>query len=131
MLESIPDNKLEKILLSTQEFNSLDFDQKEIEFHGKMYDIAKIEKHPDRYILYAVHDESEDYLLYLLDEIIKRSGNDKKPVPSQLLQFFSLVFISPLLNFEFSQDPPKLISLDCPTLYCSFHSPIDSPPPQG
>ena len=131
MLEAMPNRKLERIILNKLEFNKVDFDDKEIEFHGKMYDIVKIEKHSDQYILFAVHDESEDHLLSLLDEIVKRSGNDKKPVPSQLLQFFSLVFITPLINFELSQDQSKLISLDYPNLYCSIQYPIDSPPPQG
>ena len=93
VLSSLPEEKLERITISANEFAQVNLEEGEIELNGKMYDIAKIKKQGDSYVLFALHDESEDSLLSLLDEMLKRSGNDKKPVPSQLLQFLTMVFI--------------------------------------
>jgi hypothetical protein len=130
-LRALPDEQLEKIVLSKKDFQKIDVEENEIKVNGKMYDIAKVKENGNQYILYALHDEHEDNLLSLLDEIVKRSSNDKKPVPSQLLQFLSLVFIPSSNNFLFGQTiTEKHFSLYA-NLYSSFRSSIESPPPRA
>jgi hypothetical protein len=130
-LKALPEEKLEKIVLSKNNFAKIDFEEHEVELNGKMYDIAKVIERGDQFIIYALHDTSEDNLLSFLDEMVKRSSNDKKPVPSQLLQFLSLVFIPSSNNFLFGQTiTEKHFSLYA-NLYSSFRSSIESPPPRA
>jgi hypothetical protein len=130
-LKALPDEQLEKIILSKKNFEKVDVEENELELNGKMYDIAKIEKKGNEYIVYALHDEHEDNLLSFLDEIVKRSGSDKKPVPSQLLQFLSLVFIPSSNNFSLHQIKTEKHFDLYSNLYSSFRSSIESPPPKG
>ncbi len=130
-LKALPDEQLEEITLSNDTFQKINIDENEVELNGKMYDIARIESKGNKYVIYALHDNHEDGLLSFLDEVVKRSNNDKKPMPSQLLQFISLVFIPPSNNFYF---PPILTEKHfClySNSYSSFHSAIEPPPPRG
>jgi hypothetical protein len=130
-LKELPEEKLEKIVLSKNDFAKIDFDEDELELNGKMYDIAKIIERGDQFIIHALHDASEDNLLSFLDEMVKRSNNDKKPVPSQLLEFFSLVFLPTQNNLCFYQKSYQKHFYQYSNLYSSLRSAIDSPPPQG
>jgi hypothetical protein len=82
-------------------------------------------------LVYALHDEAEDNLLALLNEMVKRSSKDKKPVPSQLIQLLSLQFVI------IENKTPTLagISVVHTTPYNSsfsfFVRGIESPPPRG
>ncbi len=130
-LKTLSDDQLVKIVLSKKDFQKVDLEENEIELNDNMYDIAKIEKNGNEYVLYAQHDEHEDNLLSFLDEIMKRSNSDKKPVPSQLLQLLSLVYISPSNNFSFRKTVTEKHFSLYSNLYSSFHSSIESPPPKG
>jgi hypothetical protein len=131
MLKALPDEQLEKIILSERDFKKINLEEYEVELNGKMYDIAKIEEKDKEYVIYALHDEHEDSLLSFLDGLVKRSSNDKKPVPSQLLQFFSLVFIPSSTNFLFRQIVTEEYLCLYANLYSSFRSSIESPPPRA
>jgi hypothetical protein len=130
-LKTLPLEQFEKITLSKTGFKKINLDEEELELNGKMYDIAKIEGNGSGYIVYALHDESEDSLLGLLDEMVKRSCNDKKPVPSQLFQFLSLVFIPSSANFFIPPILPEKHFYFYSNSYSPFHSSIESPPPRG
>ncbi|MFY8037873.1 MAG: hypothetical protein ACOVMQ_11930 [Cyclobacteriaceae bacterium] len=130
-LSALPEEKLEKIVLSANEFKKLDAEENEIELSGKMYDIAKIVKTEGGYILFALHDEHEDSLLALLDELIKRSTNDKKPVPSVVAQFLALVFVVPQ-SFELLHPlTPSFLITEYVKSSKDFDLMIDAPPPRG
>lgn len=130
-LALLPETELEKIVITSAEFESIDLEEGEIERNGRMYDIAKIQQKGNRYILFALHDEHEDNLLSLLDEMVKRSGTDKRPVPSQLLQFITLLFI-PVDN-SFTQSFSQCLSgvTAYVNFYFSVNSSIPTPPPWG
>jgi hypothetical protein len=130
-LKALPEEQLEKIILSKKNFQKVAVEENEIELNGKMYDIAKIEGHGNEYIVYALHDEHEDNLLSFLNEIVKRASNDKKPVPSQLLQFLSLIFIPSFNSFSFGQTATEKHFCLYSNFYSSFRSSIESPPPKG
>ncbi|MBI3219396.1 MAG: hypothetical protein HYZ44_07780 [Bacteroidetes bacterium] len=128
-LAVLPEEKLEKIVISADEFKKLDTEEHEIELADKMYDISRIVKSDDVYILFALHDEHEDSLLSLLDEMIKRSTNDKKPVPSQLGQFFALVFIPTQISFSFYHSESIFSPTEYINSYQSVALSIQAPPP--
>lgn len=128
-LAALPEEKMEKIFFSSDEFKKLDIEENEIELSGKMYDFAKIVKSEDGYILFALHDEHEDNMLSLLDEMIKRSTNDKKPIPSELGQFFALVFLPAPISSGFSYSKIVLSPTEYINTYQSVTLSIQSPPP--
>jgi hypothetical protein len=129
-LKTLPQEQLERIILSKKDFNKINLEEDELELNGKMYDIAQIEEKGNEFIIYALHDESEDSLLGLLDEMVKRSSNDKKPVPSQFLQFLSLVFISSQHEFHFGRTFDQKHFSFYSNLYFSFRPSIEVPPPK-
>lgn len=131
LLRNLPESELERIVISIKEFRSIDEEEGEIELNGKMYDIAKIEKHNDHYVLFALHDEHEDNLLSLLDEMIKRSGNDKKPVPSQIFQFLSLLFLPVENKFVFNAEESSTGFTSYLNLYSFTEISNSTPPPWG
>jgi hypothetical protein len=131
LLKTTPDDQLELMQLTKSEYQKSLHEEDELELNGKMYDIARVELKEGIYFVYALHDAAEDNLLGFLDEVVKRSSSDKKPVPSQLLQFFSLDFISPQTNFCFARELTQKISVVYSKLYSSYQLPINSPPPKS
>jgi len=130
LLAQTPEEQLQKIVISAVEFASIDQDESEIELNGKMYDIAKIKKQEGDYLLFALHDEHEDSLLSLLDEMVKRSTRDKKPVPSQLLQFLGWVFVAtPTTFLNCAESAKNLIPTNYLNNYISIEKAIPVPPP--
>lgn len=131
-LKDLPPGKLEKFSMDQEEFKKVLIDKHEIKVEGRMYDIARIEQDHQRIIVYAVHDEAEDNLLSFLDEIAKRPLQDKKPPPSQILQFIALTFLPPSKTILSHRDG-KILELN--TMYAFNHRDIarsiESPPPQG
>jgi hypothetical protein len=87
------DSELEKIVLPIKEYKKALVEDDEMELNDRMYDIARTEIKGDSIIVYCLHDENEDNLLVLLDSILTNSSNDKKPVPSSLLDFVNLISI--------------------------------------
>lgn len=131
LLKSTPNDQLELIQLTKSQYQKSLHEEDELELNGKMYDVARVEVKEGIYFVYALHDSAEDNLLGFLDEVVKRSSSDKKPVPSQLLQFFSLDFISPQAKFCFARELAQKISPAYSLLYSSFPLSINSPPPKG
>lgn len=92
------DEELTLLTLTPDEYKKSKVDDHEVNVNGKMYDIARIAIKNDLVLVYALHDEAEDNLLALLNEMVERSSNDKKPVPSHLLQLLSLQFLLVEIN---------------------------------
>jgi hypothetical protein len=117
--------------ITKSEYQKSLHEEDELELNGKMYDIARVEVRAGIYYIYALHDESEDSLLSFLDEVVKRSSNDKKPVPSVVAQFLALVFVLPQ-SFEFLHPPtPSFLITEYAKISEDFDLIIDVPPPRG
>lgn len=126
-----PVEQLTVLTLTLEEFQRAKVDDHEVKVNGKMYDIARIVVRETSVLVYALHDEAEDNLLALLYEIVNRSSNDKKPVPSQLIQLITLIFV-PVDNLF----PPNTVaafahSTDYSETLESISFPIGSPPPRS
>ena len=86
-LKHRPDEELSLLILTPEEFQKARVEDHEIKVNGKMYDIARLVMKNNKVHVYALHDEAEDNLLAFLNEMVKRSSKDKKPVPSSLVGF--------------------------------------------
>ncbi len=129
-LKHKPAEQLTMLTLTPEEFQKAKVDNHEVKVNGKMYDIARIVVSENSVLVYALHDEAEDNLLALLDELVRRSSHDKKPVPSQLIQLITLIFV-PVENL-FLQNTIAAIahSTDYSETLESISFTIDSPPPR-
>ncbi|MFM7855117.1 MAG: hypothetical protein ACKO96_25115 [Flammeovirgaceae bacterium] len=131
LLKATPDEKLELIQLTKSDYQKSLQEEDELELNGKMYDIARVEVKEGIYFVYALHDGAEDNLLGFLNEVLKRSSSDKKPVPSVVAQFLALVFVLPQ-SFEFLHPPtPSFLITEYAKISEDFDLIIDVPPPRG
>jgi len=130
-LKHIPDDQLTLLTLTTEEYQKAKVDDHEVKVNGKMYDIARLIVQKDKVLVYAIHDEAEDNLLSFLDEIVKRSANDKKPVPSQLVQLLSLIFIPTENHLPVNSSVAFIHATKYTQSYLAIARLIDSPPPRS
>ena len=130
-ISRLPDDQLTLLTLSREEYPKVRVDDYEAKVNEKMYDVARTLIRDGKVLVYALHDEAEDNLLVLLNELVKRSSKDKKPVPSQLIQWFTLQFVT--LD-GFTPDYAS-VWVSHSTRYLiwerSFFSGIETPPPRG
>ena len=130
-LNHLPDDQLTLLTLTTAEYHKAKVDDHEVKVNGKMYDIARVIFYKDKVLVYAIHDEAEDNLLSFLGEIVKRSTNDKKPVPSQLVQLLTLIFIPTENQFPVNSSVTFIHATKYTQSYHAFPRLIDSPPPRS
>ena len=130
-LKAKPDEQLTLLTLTAEEYQKAKVDDHEVKVNEKMYDITRIVVQDDKVLVYALHDEAEDNLLAFLNEMVKRSSKDKKPVPSQLIQLFTLQFVM----IENTLPTLSATLVEHTTAYTisipAFISLIESPPPRG
>lgn len=130
LLKATPAEELDLIKLTKAEYQKLLHENDEMEWQGKMYDVARVEVKAGIYFVYALHDGAEDSLLGFLNEVLKRSSTDKKPLPSQLVSFMTWIYLPVQNNLTFELE---IISHGT-TPYLIFYSDIspfiESPPPQ-
>ena len=131
LLKVTPDEKLELIQLTKSEYQKYLHEEDELELNGKMYDIARVEVKEGIYFVYALHDGAEDNLLGFLNEVLKRSSSDKKPVPSQLVSFMAWVYLPVQNEFRFSAESVSIGTTLYLDLYAAFSSVVESPPPRA
>ncbi|MFM8850478.1 MAG: hypothetical protein ACKOE5_08790 [Cytophagales bacterium] len=130
LLKATPDEKLELIQLTKSEYQKSLHEEDELELNGKMYDIARVEVKEGIYFVYALHDVAEDNLLGFLNEVLKRSSSDKKPVPSQLVSFMTWVYLPVQNEFKFSSESVSIGTTLYLDLYAAISSVVESPPPR-
>jgi len=117
--------------LTQEEFKKSRVEDHEVKVNGKMYDIARITVKDNHVLVYALHDEAEDNLLAFLDEMVDRSSNDKKPVPSQLLELLTLQFVIIEINTPSQTGIPIKHLTPYHTTISAVDSGLESPPPRG
>ena len=132
-LKDLPADQLEVVHLSTTAYQlALRDGGDEIEVNGKMFDIARVEIKQNQVIIYCLHDSAEDNLLSFLDHVFKNAAQDRKQVPSPLLQFSALTFILPS-SLTFKNSLPLLFRAFTNYVVSdlSIIRSLDTPPPRG
>jgi hypothetical protein len=130
LLKTRPESQLQVFSFTAAEFMRVKVGDDEIMVKGKMYDIARIVQRHSQLRVYAVHDKAEDHLLSFLDEVLKRAGRDKKPVPQNI--FYSLVACLPVHGFSFTNHCSNIVHKTCCLVEVSdaFFG-LTSPPPKA
>jgi hypothetical protein len=130
-LQFLPEEQLNRFVFSTTEYEEVKRGDDEIQVEGRMYDIARMEIQADSVLVFALHDEAEDNLISFIQTIVKRSASDKKPLPSTVVDFFSLVYLLPDLAWVGMTVEKIKGNTQHLLVYTSFYPGLHSPPPQG
>lgn len=101
-LKYLPEDQLEVLFLSDQEFRDARVDDHEVKVKGKMYDIARIESSGDRLKIYCIHDELEDNFLHLFAELVSKPIEDTSSFPTTVIDFINLNFLLHGNGIEFN-----------------------------
>jgi hypothetical protein len=132
-LKNYPEEKLQRLVMTIQQYELAKNDEGEVKWEGFMYDVARVIPQGDQRIVLALLDEAETSLLAFLNKVVEASGNDNKTPPGVLTQFLSLVFTLPnSLTFssgfyarQKKYSPRPDVRLNSITIY------VLAPPPRG
>lgn len=132
-LKNYPEEKLQRLVMTVQQYEQAKNDEGEIKWEGFMYDVARVIPRGDQRIVLALRDEAETSLLAFLNKVVETSGKDDKTPPGALTQFLSLVFMLPdLPTFSRESDIElKKYSLLIDVRLSSIISDVLAPPPRG
>lgn len=130
-LKLLPDSALTVLTLTPAEFKQARVEEHEVKVAGKMYDIARIKLREGLVHVYGIHDEAEDNLLSFLNELVKRSTNDKKPIPEQLVNLLALEFLLEINSLPVNcSQPITHQSIYQNVISTVFHN-SETPPPRS
>jgi hypothetical protein len=131
LLATLPDEELELIILTPEEFERARVEEHEIKVDGNMFDIARVIDKESRLFVYGVYDENEDNLLSFLNAVLNNLQNDPTQTPPSFSLFSVLVYLPAQFEYTLTSIPLKSSWLTFYNkLFVSFISSIDSPPPK-
>ncbi|MCW3105074.1 MAG: hypothetical protein JWO09_3514 [Bacteroidetes bacterium] len=88
--------KLEQLTFSLEEYNkNRQDDGDEISFQDKLYDVKSVTVNGKTVTLLAVNDTKEESVMLRIRDFIREASLPGNEVPMQLLQLFSMQYISP------------------------------------
>lgn len=129
-ISSLPVDQFEIFELSIEEYQKIKVNDHEVKMGGKMYDHSTPKLENGKIILYAKHDQAEDSLISFLDEVVNRASHDTKPVPSTLMSFLTLQFVSAgTLEMYFPAESINITDNFQANLVWEFYS-VNTPPPK-
>jgi hypothetical protein len=112
-LKLLPDEELEVLTLTREEYRKSVVEENEVKVNGKMYDVARVKISGRIVRVYCVHDEKEDNLLAFAAELLSAPMKEKPSVPVQIFQFIGLNFILPTSDFDINNSG-ALVSIATP-----------------
>jgi hypothetical protein len=132
-LKDFPEEKLQRLVMTAQQYEQAQNDEGEVKWEGFMYDVARVIPQDNQRIVLALRDEGETSLLAFLNKVVETSGHDDKTPPGVLTQFLSLVFTLPdSLNFSNGVDVElKKYSPLIGVRLSSIIPDVIAPPPRG
>jgi hypothetical protein len=95
-LKDYPLEKLDRIILTQEEYYKVKNDEGEIKWQGYMYDVARLETTNDFIVAYVLRDEAETSLLAFLGKVIELTHSDEESPPNALTEFSALDFMLPI-----------------------------------
>jgi hypothetical protein len=99
-LKYLPENELEIIKLSHEQFFEAKVEEHEVKVGGKMYDIARVLTMNDSLYVYCLHDEKEDNLIAFLDHVSSVPCNQNSSIPAALAKLIVISYDVPANNFD-------------------------------
>jgi hypothetical protein len=132
-LKNYPETKLQRLVMTAQQYEQAKNDEGEVKWQGFMYDVARVVPQGNQRIVLALRDEAETSLLAFLNKIVDTSANDDQTPPGALTQFLSLVFTMPdstSFTNELDSDIKKYSPLPGARLN-SIITDVLAPPPRG
>jgi hypothetical protein len=131
LLATLPEEELELIILTPEEFKQARVEDHEIKVNGNMFDIARVVEKESKLFVYGVYDEDEDSLLSFLNAVVSNLQKDSSQTPPSFSLFSLLHYLPVQFDYNLTALPSKSLS---PTFYnysfVDFISVIDSPPPK-
>lgn len=132
LLTTLPDEDLELIILTPEEFKRARVEEHEIKVDGNMFDIARIVEKDSKLYVYGVYDEDEDNLLSVLDAVLNNLQNDSAQTPPSFSLFSVLHFLPVQFEYNLTSLPERSLSHTYyTTSFFNFIAIIDSPPPRS
>ena len=131
-IEAVLENtetKLERFVLTAEDFRVAQKDQKEITLGGKIYDIKEIIFHDGTVELLAYHDSKEQGLISLIEKFFDDEGAGSD-FQLQVLKMLVTVYTFSSHQFDFSQAFLSETFFDTNSgSYLSFDGETLTPPP--
>jgi hypothetical protein len=93
-LKTLPDENLEVLALTMEQYHDALVEDWEIKVDGKMYDVARVSREDGVIKVFGLHDAKEDNLFLLLGEIIAKPLHTNHKIPSIAVAYLSLIFIA-------------------------------------
>lgn len=131
LLATLPDEELELIILTPEEFKQARVEEHEIKVNSNMFDVARVVEKDSKLFVYGVYDEDEDNLLSFLNAVVNNLQNDSAQTPPSISLFSVLHYLPVQFDYNFTPLPGKSLALTFyNTFFVDFISTIDSPPPR-
>ncbi len=131
LLATLPDEELELIILTPEEFKQTRVEDHEIKVNGNMFDIARVVEKDSKLFVYGVYDEDEDNLLSFLNAVVTNLQNDSTQTPPSFSLFSVLHYLPVQFEYSLTTMPEKSLLQTCYNKsFINFISIIDSPPPR-
>jgi hypothetical protein len=130
VLTSLPDDKLQVLILKNEEFHLARVNEHELKIQGKMFDMARIRIADDRVLVYGVYDEAEDNLLVFIETVLQNLQQDAAGAPGVIAHFCTLPFLLVADSYDFSVCLPDREHRSLYVIHFSSFAPsVDGPPP--
>jgi hypothetical protein len=94
ILRTLPDETLEVLTLTVEQYQDALVEDWEIKVDGKMYDVARVSREDGVIKVFCLHDAKEDNLFLLLGEIVAKPLHNNHKIPLIAVAYFSLIFIA-------------------------------------
>ena len=103
-LRTLPDEKLEVLTLTMEQYQNALVEDGEIKVNGKMYDVARVSHRDGLIKVFCLHDSKEDNLFLMLGEIVAKPLHNNHKIPDIAVAYFSLIFITATILTLISPD---------------------------
>ena len=131
-LKTLPDEKLEIIILPQATYLEAIVEEGEIKVDNKMYDVARVSLRNGFAIVSCLHDTKEDNLFLLLGEIIAKPLGSDHQVPANFVAFLTLIFVSTSAIFAFARPCSEIEKIQhYQPYFLAISLEKTGPPPRG
>lgn len=129
-LKRLPDDKLERIVLPSASFQDALVEEDEMRWNDRMYDIARIQKRGGDIVVFCLRDQKEENLIDFIGAVLTNPLK-LSDVPPSVVQFLSLSFIVPSVDYDLTPDSVEMsFKADFALRFPEIFPPVNNPPPE-